>query len=35
MSEVAAGDGSHPRAAGYTLLASLVLAWPAWRAWFA
>lgn len=31
-SEVAANDGSHPGAAGYELIASLVLAWPSW--WF-
>lgn len=30
--EVAANDGSHPGAAGYRLIASLVLAWPSW--WF-
>lgn len=31
--EVAAGDGIHPGAGGYTALAELVDAWPAWRAW--
>ena len=31
--EVAAGDGIHPGAGGYAALASLVDAWPAWRAW--
>ena len=31
--EVAAGDGIHPGAGGYTALANLVDAWPAWRAW--
>ncbi|MCC7367898.1 MAG: lipase [Chloroflexi bacterium] len=31
--EVAAGDGIHPAAGGYTALAGLVEAWPAWRAW--
>lgn len=31
--EVAAGDGAHPGAAGYTALADLV--WPRWRAWTA
>lgn len=28
-----AGDGLHPSADGYRMLADLVLAWPAWRAW--
>jgi acyl-CoA thioesterase-1 len=32
LSEVAANDGSHPGAAGYELLASMVLGWPSW--WF-
>jgi lysophospholipase L1-like esterase len=32
MSEVRAGDGAHPSAAGYTQLAALVEAWPSW--WF-
>lgn len=31
MREVRAGDGAHPGAAGYEVLAALVL--PAWRAW--
>jgi len=31
-SEVTAGDGAHPSAAGYAKLAALVDAWPAW--WF-
>jgi lysophospholipase L1-like esterase len=31
--EVAAGDGAHPNAAGYTLIAEAVEAWPAWRSW--
>jgi len=30
--EAAANDGSHPRSAGYSELANLVLAWPEW--WF-
>lgn len=30
--EIAANDGSHPGARGYTRLAELVLAWPQW--WF-
>jgi acyl-CoA thioesterase I len=33
VAEVAAGDGAHPAAGGYAELASLVDAWPAWRAW--
>jgi lysophospholipase L1-like esterase len=33
MQEVTQYDGSHPRQAGYTELAALVHAWPAW--WFA
>ncbi len=32
MSEVRAGDGAHPSAAGYARLAALVEAWPSW--WF-
>lgn len=28
-----AGDGLHPSADGYRMLAELVLGWPAWRAW--
>jgi lysophospholipase L1-like esterase len=32
MSEVRAGDGAHPSAAGYARLATLVEAWPRW--WF-
>lgn len=32
--ELARGDGRHPGARGYALLASLVADWPAWRAWF-
>jgi acyl-CoA thioesterase I len=31
--ELAAGDGAHPGAAGYALIADLVEGWPAWRAW--
>lgn len=30
MQEAAAGDGAHPDAAGYTALAQIVQAWPAW-----
>lgn len=32
MSEVTAGDGAHPSAAGYAKLAALVEVWPGW--WF-
>jgi hypothetical protein len=32
MAEVAAQDGPHSGAQGYTRLAELVLAWPQW--WF-
>jgi lysophospholipase L1-like esterase len=28
-----AGDGLHPSAEGYRMIADLVLRWPAWRAW--
>lgn len=28
------GDGSNPNAKGYAKIADLILAWPAWRAWF-
>ena len=28
-----AGDGVHPPAEGYRLVAEKVGAWPAWRAW--
>lgn len=28
------GDGVHPPATGYAMIADLVEAWPAWRAWF-
>lgn len=35
MSEVAAGDGSHPGAGGYAELADLVRAWEPWRVWLA
>jgi acyl-CoA thioesterase I len=31
--ELAAGDGAHPGAAGYALIADLIEGWPAWRAW--
>ena len=29
-----AGDGVHPTADGYALIAEIVEEWPAWRAWF-
>ncbi len=32
--ELRTGDGAHPGAAGYRLLAGLIGDWPAWRAWF-
>jgi lysophospholipase L1-like esterase len=32
--ELAANDGSHPRAAGYAELARLVHNWDGWKAWF-
>jgi acyl-CoA thioesterase I len=31
--DVAAGDGAHPGAAGYALIADLVEGWPPWRSW--
>jgi lysophospholipase L1-like esterase len=34
MTEVKAGDGSHPEAAGYAELAQLVQNWSAWSSWF-
>jgi lysophospholipase L1-like esterase len=34
MTEVEAGDGSHPNAAGYAELAQLVQNWSAWSSWF-
>jgi acyl-CoA thioesterase-1 len=33
MSALKQGDGAHPRSGGYRLLAELIEAWPAWRAW--
>ncbi|HEY9762560.1 MAG TPA: GDSL-type esterase/lipase family protein [Trichocoleus sp.] len=32
--EVTSGDGAHPGAAGYTMLADLIQQWTAWKAWF-
>lgn len=32
--EVTAGDGAHPNAAGYAILADLVFQWSAWQGWF-
>lgn len=34
MTEVAAGDGAHPGAAGYAQFAEIVAAWSGWRNWF-
>jgi lysophospholipase L1-like esterase len=34
MTEVKAGDGSHPNAAGYTELTQLVQSWTGWSNWF-
>jgi lysophospholipase L1-like esterase len=34
MREVAANDGAHPFAGGYTAFSELVLAWEAWQQWF-
>ncbi|MBW4621420.1 MAG: lipase [Cyanosarcina radialis HA8281-LM2] len=34
MNEVAANDGAHPSAAGYSELAGLVQSWPGWLSWF-
>jgi lysophospholipase L1-like esterase len=31
---MAAGDGVHPTADGYAVMAQLVGTWPAWRQWF-
>jgi lysophospholipase L1-like esterase len=33
MRDVAAGDGAHPNAAGYAVMAEMVAAWDAWRNW--
>lgn len=33
MREVSAGDGAHPGAAGYSLLAELIMEWAAWQSW--
>jgi len=32
--ETSIGDGAHPGAAGYALIADLVEGWPPWRQWF-
>ncbi|MEQ8754318.1 MAG: GDSL-type esterase/lipase family protein [Coleofasciculus sp. G1-WW12-02] len=34
MDEVAAYDGAHPSASGYSQMAELVQRWKAWQAWF-
>ncbi len=33
LEELRAGDGAHPGADGYRLIADLVAGWDAWRAW--
>ncbi|MGE5548576.1 MAG: GDSL-type esterase/lipase family protein [Solirubrobacterales bacterium] len=33
MEEVAAGDGAHPRAGGYAVLAQIVGRWAVWQGW--
>jgi len=33
MNDLTTGDGVHPGAAGYGLLAEIVAGWDAWRAW--
>ncbi|WP_027366447.1 GDSL-type esterase/lipase family protein [Desulfocurvibacter africanus] len=33
LEELQAGDGAHPGATGYRLIAELVAGWDAWRAW--
>jgi acyl-CoA thioesterase I len=32
--EVSRGDGAHPAASGYQMLADLISQWQAWKAWF-
>ncbi|MCP4330922.1 MAG: lipase [Alphaproteobacteria bacterium] len=34
LGSLKAGDGVHPTAAGYSVIAERVDQWPAWRAWF-
>jgi len=34
MQEVSQGDGAHPQAAGYALLADVIQQWSAWQNWF-
>ncbi|WP_461209766.1 GDSL-type esterase/lipase family protein [Desulfocurvus sp. DL9XJH121] len=34
LADVRAGDGVHPRAAGYGIIAEMVGEWPAWGEWF-
>jgi lysophospholipase L1-like esterase len=31
---MAAGDGIHPTAEGYAVMAQFIDTWPAWRKWF-
>jgi acyl-CoA thioesterase I len=33
LREVAGGDGAHPNSDGYSVLANLIVRWPAWQAW--
>ena len=33
VGEVMAGDGAHPNAGGYAIVADAIQAWPAWRTW--
>lgn len=34
LAALRAGDGIHPAAEGYALMASVIGAWPGWRDWF-
>ncbi len=33
MREIAAGDGAHPNAGGYSIISEAVERWPAWQVW--
>ena len=33
VSEAVAGDGSHPNAGGYAIVAKAIQRWPSWQAW--
>jgi acyl-CoA thioesterase-1 len=35
IASLAAGDGVHPAAVGFDVMAELIAEWPAWRRWFA